>query len=585
MINVRLKYLFMAGVLLLSPLTFTSCYDDSDLNDRINKVEDRVTTLEEAIKGINTDIATIRQLISSLSSGAVITNVEQISDGYRLTLSDGRVLEVRNGKDGQNGKDGKDGKDAPVIGVAEDGGIYYWTITVNGETEWLKDKEGNKIPVTGPKGDKGDPGTPGEPGTPGQDGKDGQDGKTPVIGVKDGYWTVDYGNGPQFILDENGNKIPATSQTSSTPSGLFQSVVPGEDEIVFTLLNGESFSVPRVDNFGLTIDTSDPVFIPGQTREYQLTLTGVSDIYVSKTDEGWKAGISGSTLSVTAPADAKSGDTGDVRIIVVNKRHDVRAFKISLEVLDIRTLTFEDADYKGDANMVGQKNWSSLIDSQQYGGPLLYPNSDTNLYNWYDQNNTELASRFVNSYGDGNFWSGGMAISNYTSKNLSDGDYTNQLSVYHRASNGNGGCDGSRNFCVQHGYRDTNPEGYAYNNILPRLYFKDGKARVIKSMYVCNTVYLVNVWKNGNGLSSAAKPGETFKIVAYAFDENGQEIAQHPSFTLADGPNVVEEWKLWDLSSLGKVKYITFNLECEVENNYGMSQPAYFAFDNVKVVF
>ncbi len=40
-------------------------------------------------------------------------------------------------------------------------------------------------------------------------------------------------------------------------------------------------------------------------------------------------------------------------------------------VREAHFLTFEDVDYKGDANMVGERNWSSLIDSQQYGTSLL----------------------------------------------------------------------------------------------------------------------------------------------------------------------------------------------------------------------
>lgn len=576
----HILHLLTATIILTFSFTFTSCYDDTDLKNRIEDVEGRVTSLEEQIAEINTDISNLRQLISSLSNGAVITAVDQTDEGYRITFSDGRTLELRNGTDG---KDGKDGKDAPVIGVAEETGVYYWTITIDGHTVWLTDAAGNKLPVTGPKGDKGDTG---EPGTPGQAGDNGTDGRTPVIGVKDGYWTVDYGDGPEFILDQDGNKIPVSAQQGgSMAGGLFRSVVPGEDEIVFTLLNGETFSVPRIDNFGLAIDTSDPIFRPGQTREYPMTLTGVSDIYVTKTTDGWKAAVDGSTLTVSAPESATSGDTADIRIIVVNKRHDVRAFKISVEVLDIRILTFEDEDYRGNGNMLGKLDWSSLIDTPEYGGPLLYPNSDVRIYNWYDQNNTELASQFCEGYGDGNFWNGGIAISNYASRDLSIGDFNHQLSVYFQHSNGNGGHDGSKNFGVQNGYRDTNPDGYASERELPRLYFKDGKARTIRSMWICATLYFANVWLNGNGLSPAAKEGDIFKIVAYAYDEAGNEIPQHPYIIIGSGSTIADSWKKWDLSSLGKVSAITFNLECNIENSYGMSQPAYFAFDDIEVIF
>ncbi len=102
-------------------------------------------------------------------------------------------------------------------------------------------------------------------------------------------------------------------------------------------------------------------------------------------------------------------------------------------------LTFEDADYRGSGNMLGRKDWSSLIDSPQYNGPLLYPNSEENVYNWHDEGNTELASRLVNAYGDGNFWTGGMAVSDYVDTDLGNGDFNHQLAVFSRDGDGNGG--------------------------------------------------------------------------------------------------------------------------------------------------
>lgn len=39
---------------------------------------------------------------------------------------------------------------------------------------------------------------------------------------------------------------------------------------------------------------------------------------------------------------------------------------------ELRVLTFEDADYKGGTNFAGKSDWSSLIDSPQYGGSMLY---------------------------------------------------------------------------------------------------------------------------------------------------------------------------------------------------------------------
>ena len=41
--------------------------------------------------------------------------------------------------------------------------------------------------------------------------------------------------------------------------------------------------------------------------------------------------------------------------------------------------------------------------------------------------------------------------------------------------------------------------------------------------------------------------------------------------SLADGSDMISGWQEFDLSSLGKVSKLTFNLECSTNNGYGMS--------------
>lgn len=45
------------------------------------------------------------------------------------------------------------------------------------------------------------------------------------------------------------------------------------------------------------------------------------------------------------------------------------------------------------------------------------------------------------------------------------------------------------------------------------------------------------------------------------------------------------DWTRWDLSGLGKVLKVTFNVTGSSDNGYGFSQPAYFAYDDVAVRF
>ena len=70
----------------------------------------------------------------------------------------------------------------------------------------------------------------------------------------------------------------------------------------------------------------------------------------------------------------------------------------------LRTLTFEDEDYAGtQANYLGYYNWSSLIDSPQYGGTLLYGanHGDTTQvytstnYKWYDGEKHKLLYNYA----------------------------------------------------------------------------------------------------------------------------------------------------------------------------------------------
>ena len=101
----------------------------------------------------------------------------------------------------------------------------------------------------------------------------------------------------------------------------------------------------------------------------------------------------------------------------------------SAQSYEVRTLTFEDADYRGSGNVVGEMNWSSLIDNPEYNGSLLYGDG-ASTYMWYDEGNTELVWDGFEDSGMGQaFWSGGSAISNYYAEEFSQADYTRQLSI------------------------------------------------------------------------------------------------------------------------------------------------------------
>ena len=259
---------------------------------------------------------------------------------------------------------------------------------------------------------------------------------------------------------------------------------------------------------------------------------------------------------------------------------------------DLRILTFEDEDYKGGINFAGGNNWSSLIDDSQYGGDLLYGggmgySTEEEAYKWHDEGNTELSSRLCQSYGAFAFWSGGHAISNYNTADIETyGDYQSQITVYkadvEELATTGGGHNGSDNFAVHYGYMD----GSAYNMAeeLPALSFADGKARVIDHMYINTTTYALNCCVNGNDLTASIGESDYVKVVATGYD--GETVVGTVEKYIVNGPDeMILDWTKWDLSGLGEVTKVEFNMLGTSDNGYGFSQAAYFAYDDVAVRF
>ena len=152
--NKKFKNLFLAGAIVLGLAgVAVSCTDyDGDIND----LTERVKKLE----------STVSDLQTAINNGAVITDVTPITNGVKVTLSNGKSFDVTNGKDGNDGKDGS-------------------VVTIGANGNWFIDGKDTGFASKGDKGDKGDPGKDGKDGAPGKDGKDGNDGAPGTPG-KDG---------------------------------------------------------------------------------------------------------------------------------------------------------------------------------------------------------------------------------------------------------------------------------------------------------------------------------------------------------------------------------------------------------------
>ena len=243
-----------------------SKYDDSALNERLAKLEQRVGAIEEKVKVANEDIKTLKSLVSASTQGKTITEVKKTDEGYDLIFSDKQVISIKHGRNGVDGH-------SPKISVAQDGGVYYWQL----DGQWLLDAQGKKVRAdgtTGPQGPQGPQGVPGKDGavgpqgpqgpqgpkgqdgaastqgTPGQAGPQGprgdkgetgpqgvagQDGKTPKLRINAGKWEVSYGD----------NHWTQVEVVSDTGWDVFKKIEETEKEVVITLKSGSTIKLNK----------------------------------------------------------------------------------------------------------------------------------------------------------------------------------------------------------------------------------------------------------------------------------------------------------------------------------------------------
>lgn len=210
----------LIGVSLVSMalcLNFASCYDDSEIWDKVNSLDDRMEQLENSIETYNENITSLNVIVKALQDNLYIKEMSSVSNGYIITFSDGTTATITNGEDG---KAGEDGKDAPIINVQYYNGKYYWTKTTNGITEWLYDNDGNMVSASG------------------------IDGNTPLLEVDaQGYWEISYDNGISYnrITDSKGDPIKATG---SNGDSFFNSVTATSDELIMELADGTEIIIP-----------------------------------------------------------------------------------------------------------------------------------------------------------------------------------------------------------------------------------------------------------------------------------------------------------------------------------------------------
>ena len=121
--------LLMGALTIASVSTFTSC---KDYDDDISSLQSQIDELSK----------TIDQIKSQITAGSVITKVETVSDGVKITLSNDQSYLVKNGSNGVAGTNGTS-----------------WSISDDGY--WVKDDAKTTMKALAEKGDTGATGATG----------------------------------------------------------------------------------------------------------------------------------------------------------------------------------------------------------------------------------------------------------------------------------------------------------------------------------------------------------------------------------------------------------------------------------------
>ena len=266
------------AIAIAAMMTFTGCYDDTDLVNRMDQAEADIAELQQLVKDINTNISSLVTVVDALKNSDQITSVTPLSDGsgYTITFSKSGTITIYNGKngvDGTNGTNGENGADGhtPVISVKLDqDGQYYWTV----DGEYLTDAEGKKIPATAHIA-------------------------TPQIRINEGNFEISYNEGLTWEIIGN---------AGASDDVVFKQVIDGPASVLFVLSDGTQIEIPKTQQFVINVTSTDVIASPGQMAFVDFTVSGADENTVVDAfgTKGYEASVmmtnaSTGSLTITVP--------------------------------------------------------------------------------------------------------------------------------------------------------------------------------------------------------------------------------------------------------------------------------------------
>ena len=301
-------------------LLAVSCYDDSAIKDELVKLDERVTAIEATL---NAEVGGISNLVSRLSAAeeAIAAANNSIAGANSQITS---ILTRLDAIDGAT--DGKIKNLEAAIKALQDADKTFATSAALAEAVAkiavvkVEEKDGN-IVLTLANGDTVSLSKPLS-----------NVANTGLVTIVDGNWAVVEADGTvksfevpvghpdvtiEFVVaadgelqySVNGGEPLSTGVNTSELAGCLvgEAVVADDNKSVTLTIGGASYTLPFYNPVpAVQIKAGKQFFTAGETKTVSVGIENVANLLVMNQPYGWKANISGTTLTVTAPAEANA---------------------------------------------------------------------------------------------------------------------------------------------------------------------------------------------------------------------------------------------------------------------------------------